>query len=568
MLTNLHIKHYAIIDELQLDFHKGMTCLTGETGAGKSILLGALGLVLGERAESHSVKHGHDKADISAVFNIEQLTELKQQLQELDLDSDNECILRRVIRPESGSKAYINGHPVTVATLKNVGNQLVNIHGQHAHQALLSKTTQRQRLDDSTQNPQVLDDVRSAFLAWQEAEQALAELKASQGQHNEKRALLDFQLDTFDKLAIADGEWTQIQSEHQLMANSERIISTLSDALAQLSDSDSSVSGAQTTTAVLSQHIHALEGVCELDERLAPAVQALQSALIDTEEACASLRSYQNTLDLDPSQLAFLDERMGALHGLAKKHNIVPEQLYNHHQTLIAERASLDGAEHNIDELSQKLDTLAEKYKEKSNTLHKLRAQTSCDISHEVTSAMQTLGMEGGQFEIRVTHSSEQFSEHGQDSVEFLVSANPGQPLHPISKVASGGELSRISLAIQMITAQSEPVPTLIFDEVDSGIGGGVAEIVGKHLRALSEQPKHTHTERQVLCVTHLAQVASQAHQHLKVAKQKSASQTTTHVEPLNTTARVQEIARMLGGSQLSDATLAHAQDMLNNSQL
>lgn len=563
MLTNLHIKHYAIIDELQLDFHKGMTCLTGETGAGKSILLGALGLVLGERAESHSVKHGKDKADISAVFNIEQLTELKTQLQELDLDSENECILRRVIRSESGSKAYINGHPVTVATLKNVGNQLVNIHGQHAHQALLSKNTQRKRLDDSAQNPQVLEDVRLAFLSWQSAEQSLAELKASQDQHNERRALLDFQLDAFEQLAIVDGEWSTIQSEHQLMANSERIVSTLSNALSQLSDSDSSSAGGQTTTAVLSQHIHALESVCELDERLTPAVQALQSALIDTEEACASLRSYHNSLDLDPNRLAFLDERMGALHGLAKKHNIAPEQLYSHHQTLIAERALLDGAEHNIDELSQKLDDLAEEYKEKSNILHKLRKKTSSDISLEVTHAMQALGMEGGQFEIRVTHTPEQFSEHGQDSVEFLVSANPGQPLQPISKVASGGELSRISLAIQMITAQSEPVPTLIFDEVDAGIGGGVAEIVGKHLRSLSEQP--THTERQVLCVTHLAQVASQAHWHLKVAKEKGVSETTTNVQPLCANERVQEIARMLGGSKLSDATLAHAEDMLKD---
>lgn len=566
MLTNLHIKHYAIIDELQLDFHKGMTCLTGETGAGKSILLGALGLVLGERAESHSVKHGHDKADISAVFNIEQLKELKQQLQELDLDSDNECILRRVIRPENGSKAYINGHPVTVATLKNVGNQLVNIHGQHAHQALLSKTTQRQRLDDSAQNPQRLEDVRLAFLAWQQAEQLLAELKSAQNQQSEKRALLDFQLDTFEKLAIVDGEWTQIQSEHQVMANSERIVNTLSDALAQLSDTDSS--SAQATTTILSKHIHALEGVCELDERLTPALQALQSALIDTEEACTSLRNYQDTLDLDPGRLAFLDERMGALHGLAKKHHIEPEQLYSHHQTLLAESESLDNAEHNIDELSQNSVKLLKDYIEKSNKLHKLREKTSSNISLEVTSAMQTLGMEGGQFDIRITHTPDQFTEYGQDSIEFLVSANPGQPLQAISKVASGGELSRISLAIQMITAQSEPVPTLIFDEVDAGIGGGVAEIVGKHLRALSEHPKREHTERQVLCVTHLAQVASQAHQHLKVAKEKSASETTTKVAPLNTSERVQEIARMLGGSQLSKATLAHAQDMLQNSQI
>lgn len=559
MLTHLHIKHFAIIDELHIDFHSGMTCLTGETGAGKSILLGALGLVLGNRADGHSVKHGEDKADISAIFNIAHLSVLKKQLQEQDLDSDDECILRRIIKPEGGgSKAYINGNPVTVSTLKAIGEQLVNIHGQHAHHALLGKDEQRQRLDDSSNDSKALSEVKEAFLVWQKITQELENIVASQAQQSEKQALLDFQLDAFEQLSPEDGEWHSIETEHSLLSNAERFIHTIGDALLQLSDDDS-----HNATATLTKHICALEAICELDERLSPAVDSLKSALIEAEDACSSLRDYQNTLELDPGRLSFLNERMSALHGLAKKHHISPEQLHAHHQALQAERDALDNTQHNIDELKQQATRLLEDYKEKSIKLHNLREKSSSKISHEVTSAMQDLGMDGGTFRVDVTHTPEQFSEHGQDKIDFLVSANPGQPLQPISKVASGGELSRISLSIQMITAQSETVPTLIFDEVDAGIGGGIAEKVGQNLRSLSETTQSDNSTRQVLCVTHLAQVASQSHQHLNVVKEKTNTETTTRVTPLSDSERIQEIARMLGGSTLSDATIAHAKDML-----
>lgn len=562
MLTNLYIRHYAIIDEIQLDFQNGMSCLTGETGAGKSILLGALGLVLGDRAEPSNVKHGHPNADISAVFDISELSALKQQLHDLDLDSDDECILRRIVKKEGASKAYINGHPVTVSVLKTIGTHLIRIHGQHAHQTLLNKDTQRQRLDDFGAHHTALKEVEHAYTEWKQTQKKLEDLTTQQSQLSERKALLEFQIDAFEQLNPQEGEWSSIQAEHQLLAHSERFLSTIDTALDDLSDGNSS----HPITLTLSKHIQSLEDIADLDQRITPTLDTLRSALIDIEEACSNLRSYQSNIDLDPNRLAFLDERMSVMHGLAKKHNIDPEQLYVQYQTLLTEYKALENTEEDVDLLSSKLDELTEKFKEKSFLLHKLRKESSSKLSRKITTAMQTLGMEGGRFEVSLEKDEEQFSPHGQDNIQFLVSTNPGQPLQTLGRVASGGELSRISLAIQMMTAQSESVPTLIFDEVDAGIGGGIAEVVGKTLRTLSEQGGKTQDTHQVLCVTHLAQVACQGHHHFNIIKTKHASETHTNVTLLNQEERIQEIARMLGGKTLSEATLAHAKDMLHNS--
>lgn len=551
MLTQLYIKNFAIIDQLELDIRPGMTSLTGETGAGKSILLDALGLVLGDRAEAGNVRHGADKADITAGFDIQALTPVQEQLSEADIEHDGECLIRRVISHEGRSKAFINGTPVTLQILRNIGKHLVDIHGQHEHQSLLKGDKQRQRLDDYGQHQQLLSECQSTYKVWKQAQQAFETLSQAEQQRNERLDLLRFQAKEFEELNLQENEWASIQDEHQRLAHAGQLIDTAQNILGVLSEQDD-----HNICQLLGQQQHALEQQLSHDSRLSPIAESLSTALIHAEEASSQLRAYADRLDIDPQRLQYLEDRIGQLHSTSRKHHCEPDALPQRWAAIQTELEQLENADATLAELQTTLEHSQQRYLDAATTLHKQRKITADSLSALVTDAMQNLGMEGGKLAIQVERDTELRAAHGQDRIEFQVSANPGQPMKALNKVASGGELSRISLAIQMITASCEQVPTLIFDEVDSGIGGGIAEVVGQHLRHLGQ-------DRQVMCVTHLPQVASQAHQHFKVAKHKQQDSTHTGIHPLDGLGRIEEIARMLGGVEITQQTLRHAEEMI-----
>ncbi|MGM0562706.1 MAG: DNA repair protein RecN [Pseudomonadota bacterium] len=557
MLTHLHINDFAIIEALDLNLSGGLSSLTGETGAGKSILLDALGLVLGDRADSDSVRHGAQKADIVATFDTSGMTELQTWLEEHDIEgADDECLLRRVIGADGRSKAYLNGSPTTLAVLKSVGEQLVNIHGQHEHQHLLRRATQRRRLDDYAKLGESLTTVATHYADWQSLKQRLHMRQSDESERRERVELLRFQLAELDDLSLAEGEWQSLCEEQSRLAHADKLLQTGTRALDLLYDGESDV----TLSPQLARQVSQLQGLVDLDPRLQPIVQSLENAQIQLEEACSDLRDYTADIELDPERLQWLDERMASAHGLARKHQVPVEELHHHHAQIAAELARLDDSSDSVEALEAQTETAWNSFLEVAKSLSEARQAQATKLSRAITSAMQGLGMEGGVFEVSVDFDPEHAGAAGCDRVEFLVSANPGQPAKPLGKVASGGELSRISLALQMVTAECEPVPTLIFDEVDSGVGGAVAEVVGQQLRALGEH-------RQVLCVTHLPQVASQAHHQLRVSKQKDSQRTSTRIDELSGEQRIEEVARMLGGVDVTEQSLRHAEEMISRAR-
>ena len=551
MLTHIHIRNFAIIDELDLDLAGGMTALTGETGAGKSIVVDALGLVLGDRADSAVVRHGAAKAEISASFDLGALPAARGWLDENDLEAGDECLLRRVITHDGRSKIYINGSPSTLQLVRELGNHLVDIHGQHEHQSLLRRELQRDLLDDYAGNDALRAQVAEAFARWKSLRERLDSLTLAGDERQARVELLRFQVEELDALKLAADEYEQLAEEHGRLAHAGRLLETAEQGNTALYESDE-----QSLHALLGHQLHALTEAAELDPALREPLELVTSAQIQLREAADALRHYADALDLDPERLAFVDERLGLIHDLARKHRVRPEELDAHHQRLAGELAELDGEGYDAEALARDLATAEEAYRKVAEKLRASRIKAARELNRGVTEAMQGLGMEGGHFEIAVSPDDGHYASHGLDEVEFQVSANPGQPIQPLARVASGGELSRIALAIQMIAARSVSVPTLIYDEVDTGIGGAVAEVVGRQLRRLGEG-------RQVLCVTHLPQVAAQAHHHLQVAKRKGRDSTQTRIETLRDERRIEEIARMLGGVELTAQTLAHAEEMI-----
>jgi DNA repair protein RecN (Recombination protein N) len=556
MLKHLQISNFTIIDRIDIELEPGMTALTGETGAGKSILLDALGLVLGDRGDSGSIRQGTERADIHATFDIGALPAVREWLRANELESDEECLMRRTLSADGRSKGYINGAPVTMQMLRELGEMLVDIHGQHEHQSLLRREVQRQRLDDYAENAAPLSELGSIHRNWHERQSRYQELLEASRQRDERLATLRYQTEELAKMQLRENEWAELQEEHRRLAHASRLTDAAARALEQLYDDDS-----VALYPVLSQHARNIEELVQFDDKLNPVSELLNGASIQIEEAASLLRGYLNDLELNPARLQWLEERMGALHELARKHRCEPELLPALAERLQTELADIEQADDRLQSLAAECRRLREDYLETARRLRLRRQQAAERLSRAVTAAMQTLGMSGGKFHIQVSEkpcdhaTGEGFSPHGLDLIEFQVSANPGQTLRSMNKVASGGELSRISLAIQMITAGMEPIPTLIFDEVDAGIGGGIAEVVGAHLRALGEQ-------RQVLCVTHLPQVAAQAHHHMRVSKSNKAG-TQTDVTKLDTHDRIEEIARMLGGVEITQATRNHAAEMI-----
>lgn len=552
MLTHIHIRDFAIIETLDLELHAGMTALTGETGAGKSILLDAIGLVLGDKADSNTVRHGADKADLTLSVDITQTPFARDWLETQGMEhEDDTCILRRVITAQGKSRAWINGSPANLTQLRELGEQLVDIHGQHEHQSLMKKDAQRHLLDGFAGNDNLLEHTRNAWQAWKKLHERVTALSQQNQQHQERVELLRFQAHELEALALQADEPEQLDEELNRLANAEQLRATAEQGYAQLYDNEPSL------YAILGRLMHDLAQQAQLDNRLEPPLELLTSAQIQVQEASVQLRDYAESLDIDPARLQAVENRIADIRSFARKYRTDPRLLPEKLLSIQTELAQLGGDDYDLETLEKQCQTAADHYRKQASNLSKARIKAAQQLSAGVTKAMQQLGMQGGQFTITVNSETQTaFQASGMDSIEFTVSANPGQPLKSLMKVASGGELSRISLAIQMIAAQKVTLPALIFDEVDTGIGGGIAEVVGKQLRALG-------TNRQVLCVTHLPQVASQAHQHYKVTKIKGKQHTSTGIEQLSHALRIEEIARMIGGVEITPATRALAEEML-----
>ena len=559
MLESIVISNFAIIDHASIEFDQGMTALTGETGAGKSILLDAIQLVLGDRADNNCVKAGTDKADISVSFNLTKLQKAKDWLQEFELnhgseENDVECLLRRVVQSNGRSKAFINGTPVPLNQLKSLGEMLVDIHGQHEHQSLQKYIVQQQLLDHSLADKSVLNEVAALYQKWVVLKKNHQQAIDQSTQKQQRIDLLRMYTQELQELDLKEGEIKTLQEEYARLSHSGHILETTATLVDRLYENDE-----QSIQLQMAECVSAIEQLTLIDESLQNTTDILKSAWIQIQEASADLRTYHDNIDLDPKRLDWLNSRLSQAQTLAKKHQTSPDELFNLASSMQLELDQLMFTEADIQQLEKEMQQSAQEYLNKAIELSQQRKVTAKVLSAEITEVMQTLGMQGGQFDITVSPLKQEssYTRKGIDQIEFLVSANPGQPLRPIGKVASGGELSRISLAIQVILSESSQIPTLIFDEVDSGIGGGIAEIVGRKLREIG---KH----RQVFCVTHLPQVATQAHQHYLVNKSKSSDATTTEILILSPQQRQEEIARMLGGLTITEQSRAHAQQMID----
>ncbi|MCL2876292.1 MAG: DNA repair protein RecN [Betaproteobacteria bacterium] len=546
MLRCLSIRDFVIVDRLELDFAAGFGALTGETGAGKSILLGALSLALGERADAGVVRMGCEKADITAEFDLPPDGELAVWLagQELDF-SDDTLILRRVVDAAGRSKAWMNGTPVTLVQLRAVGQWLADIHGQHAHHALLRAEIQRQLLDTHAGAVPLASEVAACWREWQRLVGLRQAAERDTAAFAHERELLGWQVRELEELAFDPGEWGEINVEHGRLAHAADLLSGVGEVLDSLEEG-----GQRSALGHCASRLSALEAI---DPALAGARELIDAAAIQADEALHLLRRYRDRLDLDPERLAGIEQRIGAVMDVARKYRTVPENL----PALAAEwRARLDTLEASADpeRLAAAEGEARTAFDAAAGRLSVVRRDAAAALSLAITETMQSLAMAGGKFEAALFAC--EASVHGVENVEFQVTANPGQPLRSLAKVASGGELSRVGLAIQVMTSRDSATPTLIFDEVDVGIGGRVAEIVGQLLHRLGR-------DRQVLCVTHLPQVAACADWQWQIAKETRDGQTLSVVMPLEGAARVEEIARMLGGVNITDTTRQHAAEML-----
>lgn len=551
MLRRLIIRDFVIVDRLELDFRSGFGALTGETGAGKSILLDALGLALGDRADAASVRSGKDKADITAEFDLPTEGPVRTLLEALDMPLEEGLILlRRVVDAGGRSRAWINGVPATLAQLREAGEHLADIHGQHAHHALLRQDAQRTLLDAQAGARDLVLEVGHRYRSWQKAAQRREEAERDSLLAERQREMLQWQLEEIDQLAFDPQEWGELNAEQSRLAHAASLIEGAEASLSSLAE------GEVTILAMLQSLNARLESMAAIDPAVEEARELVAGAAIQADEALHAMRRYRDRLDLDPGRLAELDRRIGAVMDFTRKHRVQPEDL----PALRTRWAD------ELDELTERADperlaqieTVArEAYLVVARALSERRAPAAEALSREVTAAMQRLAMAGGRFEVALL-ADESGSAHGLEQIEFRVAANPNQVLRPLAKVASGGELSRIGLSIQVMTSKESAIPTLIFDEVDVGIGGGVAEIVGTMLRQLGR-------DRQVLCVTHLPQVAACADWQWQISKQPLGGEVISRVVELDASARIEEVARMLGGVNITDTTRRHAEEMLRS---
>ena len=552
MLKSIDIKGLAVVDQLSLDLDQGMTVLTGETGAGKSILLTAMKLCLGERADASLLRPGVNKADLSLDFDITALPLCQQWLISNDLDDQLDCLVRRTISADGRSKAYINGQVVNLKTLQQLSEHLISIHGQHAHLDLLHSNKQGQLLDAYLPEQTALISCHERFDIWRTLNNELLHLTDGNEDNDSEKQLLKYQINELEQADVIHLDYDDLVQQHTLASNMSRIIEISERQLNTLYEAESHSIHNQLSSAT-----HELELLSELSPDFKAVSEQIQEASIQIQETCRDFRVQIDKQEDDPEQLNLLDRQLSATHELARKLHVEPQQLAEKYNELVSRLELLDNRNERLNAIHEEIASAEKSYRETAEQLHQARLKSAATLSETITKTLKTLGLPDGVFNINVTYCPhEKPQKNGLDDIAFEVSTNPGMPLSPIGKVASGGELSRISLAIQVVTTQSNTTPTLVFDEVDAGIGGGVAETVGICLREIS-------INRQVLCVTHLPQVASQGHQHLFVSKHKEANQTKTQINSLNKKERINEVARMLGGIDLSDKTIAHAKEMV-----
>ncbi|MDO8343558.1 MAG: DNA repair protein RecN [Cellvibrio sp.] len=553
MLTHLNIQNFTLVDRLDLDIKPGMTVITGETGAGKSIVLDALALTLGDRAEAERVRTGATRADITATFDTSAIPSAQEWLLNMDLqqqDNPLECLLRRLINNEGKSKSYINGQPVTLQQLRILGEMLIDIHSQHEHQSLLIKDTHRRMIDEFAGQTDLAKQVRLAFREWQSRLEHFIHLRDNAADVSARFQLLSYQFNELEQLGLQPGEQAKLEAEQRSLANAEEILHGSQQLAAFCGDDE------QGLSVNLHRALHILRNLPEKSAALQTAEELLNSAQIQVEEAQHEIDRHIDSFNLDPARLTVVEDRLSAIYDLARKHRIQPEGLPAFIEKLSAELEQLQGGDGKLDQLAQQVAQAEKAYRQLAEQLSAKRSKAGTSLAKQVNEQLKLLAMTNANFSVSLLPLTDKPGPTGLEDVEFLISTNPGQAPRPLAKIASGGELSRISLAIQVITAKTSATPTLVFDEVDVGIGGATGDVVGQLLRQLGERG-------QVICVTHLAQVASKGHQHLQVVKTASKKSAESTLVELSGENKVEEIARMLGGLKITDQSLAHAREML-----
>jgi DNA repair protein RecN (Recombination protein N) len=553
MLQQLTINNFAIVDQLEIELESGMTVLTGETGAGKSIMLDALGLTLGDRADRDVIRGGAERADITACFTLPDNPDVTHWLKQNDFDTDdNSCILRRVVSKDGRSRAYINGQPTTLVNLRDLGEMLVDIHSQHEHQSLLKTSTHQRLLDDYCGLQQEASEVRTLATKWRQLNAELEQIKNRAEESNAQYQLLSYQVKELEELSLGESELESLDDEHKKLSHSESSMQVIQEVL-DLSSDNEELNLEQS----LNKAVALLQDIPYASKHTEEAGSMLKSALIQVEEATSTLKHAIDQFEIDPQRLEEIDLKLGLIHQLARKHHVSASELPALFLKLSDELSGLSEADVQIELIQEELEKLLSLYRATAGKLSTARDKGASKLSKEINTQLVGLGMESASFSVALTRFSDSTPRtSGLEGIEFLVTTNPGQPPRPLVKIASGGELSRISLAIQVVTAQTSSIPSLVFDEVDVGIGGGVAKSVGELLRQLGNKG-------QVLCVTHQPQVASQGHHHLYVSKSSDKESTATQLKNLNKQERIDEIARMLGGEKISDKSRAHAKELL-----
>jgi DNA repair protein RecN (Recombination protein N) len=552
MLTHIQIRDFAIVDEVELELGTGLTVLTGETGAGKSILVDALLLAAGGRSGAEVVRHGMERAEVSATFALAGNEAALGCLSEQSIEHEGECVLRRVVGRDGRSRAYVNGQAMPVQVLRQLGEALLEVHGQMEYQSLMRRAAQRELLDRNGTHLAVSSRVTRT---WRELAELRAERARAQASAQDREArleLLTYHLKELAALELVAGEFEELSTERIRLSQHGRLADGARQIMQLLREAEE-----LSAEHAISRALGLARSLADLDSRFLPINRTLDESLIALREGVGAVQRYESSLEADPRRQEWVEQRLAALESVARKHRIEPGGLLPLQTQLANELERLASVEASFGTLAVRLSGLETEFQDACSELSAARRETAVDLSQRVTALMQTLGMPGGSFEIRIEPATgNAIGAHGADEIEFMVSANPGQPPRPLAKVASGGELSRISLAIQVAAAQGDNLPCLVFDEVDAGVGGGVAEIVGRQLRNLGERA-------QVLCVTHLAQVASQAHAHVKVTKLTDGKSTRTALHGLSGAERIEEIARMLGGIDITAKAREHAAEML-----
>ena len=553
MLLSINISNYTLVESLEIEFAQGTTAITGETGAGKSLVLDALGMALGDRADTDTIRHGKERAEITATFDINTIEAAKTWLDANDFNSDENCILRRIYTREGRSRGYINGQPSTMSQLQELGDMLTDIHSQHEHQSLLRKETHRRLLDEYANAEDLATKVASEYSAWHKVHIDLTNLLQRSDELDDRKDLLNFQVNELQQIDLTVKHLEQLELEQKTLANAEQIVQDSHNLLAICGQAE----GFNLRDS-LNKALSILANIEYKPEALKITEELLQGGLIQIEEAINEISHHIDRFEADPQRLQIVEEQLSAIFQLSRKHRVNPDQLETTLQTLEAELKNLIGGSENINALEEKLADLASSYEKSAKQLSSKRKAASKAMSKDINRQLQKLSMEGAELLVQLSPVNNcEYRSRGLEEIEFLLATNPGQPHKMLAKIASGGELSRVSLAIQVVAASHSTMPTLVFDEVDVGIGGSTADIVGQLMKQLGERG-------QVISVTHQPQVAAHAHHHYRASKVIEDNSAESLMAPLNQQQRVEELARMLGGAKVTKQTLSHASELLS----